>query len=226
MRRKPYFLSTYQELFGRQGGAMMERIMGCDERVLLAIAETAALAEWRHDNQNCLSFMDLCARAKKIEPYLQFTGPVYSAASFIDESDGSVSSPSSTVDEYDAILGTTSNLTTSGLADGGSSRSQRQAEQRLAHRIRLVSNVFRAAGKLYLHTVVSGCNPDVKEIKDAVAETVTAFELLEASKTDRSLVFPIALAGCMTDNADYRLYLVSRLKALGHEGESVGNTKR
>lgn len=104
---------------------------------------------------------------------------------------------------------------------------QRKAEMaKAAHQIRLVSNVFRAAGKLYLHTVVSGCNPDVKEIKDAVSETVTAFEHLEASTTDRSLVFPIALAGCMTDSPAYRSYLVSRLKALGKEGEAVGNTKR
>ncbi|KAG8875875.1 hypothetical protein FRB97_004670 [Tulasnella sp. 331] len=227
MRRKPHFLSTYQELFGRQGGAMMERIMGCDERVLLAIAETAALAEWRHDmeRKNCLSFMDLAARANKIEPHLSFTGPVYSGASFVDESDGSAS-PNSTVDEYDAILGTTSGQASASTStSGGTSRSQRHAERRTVHQIRLVSNVFRAAGKLYLHTVVSGCNPDVKEIKDAVAETVSAFEHLQASTTDRSLVFPIALAGCMTDNPDYRLYLVSRLKALGKEGEAVGNTK-
>ncbi|KIO15397.1 hypothetical protein M407DRAFT_35036, partial [Tulasnella calospora MUT 4182] len=32
MRRAPFFLDTYRELFGRQGGAAMERIMGCNEK--------------------------------------------------------------------------------------------------------------------------------------------------------------------------------------------------
>ncbi|KAG9039385.1 hypothetical protein FRB95_010673 [Tulasnella sp. JGI-2019a] len=221
MRRKPHFLSTYQELFGRQGGAMMEHMMGCDERVLLAIAETAALAEWRYDmeHRNCLSFMDLAHRANKIEPLLQFTGPVYSGASFIEE----MASPSSSMDEYDAILGTAPTVDSN--PTNTAPKRTRAQQARSAHQIRLVSNVFRAAGKLYLHTVVSGCNPDMKEIKDAVAETVTAFGHLQASTTDRSLVFPIALAGCMTDNPEYRIYLVNRLKALGKEGEAVGNTK-
>ncbi|KAG9032478.1 hypothetical protein FRB95_001453 [Tulasnella sp. JGI-2019a] len=221
MRRKPHFLSTYQELFGRQGGAMMEGIMGCDERVLLAIAETAALAEWRHDmeRKNCLSFMDLAHRANKIEPLLQSTGPVYSGASFIEEI-----SPSSTIGEHDTILGMDS--TSHSNSTHRKSHQHRVEQARSAHHIQLVSNVFRAAAKLYLYTVVSGCNPDVKEIKDGVSETVIAFEHLQASMTDRSLVFPVTLAGCMTDNLKYRKYLMNRLKALGTEGEAVGNLKR
>ncbi|KAG8986688.1 hypothetical protein FRB94_002604 [Tulasnella sp. JGI-2019a] len=195
--------------------------MGCDERVLLAIAETAALAEWRHDmeRKNCLSFMDLAHRANKIEPLLQSTGPVYSGASFIEEI-----SPSSTIGEHDAILGMDS--TSHSNSTHRKSHQHRVEQARSAHHIQLVSNVFRAAAKLYLHTVVSGCNPDVKEIKDGVSETVIAFEHLQASMTDRSLVFPVTLAGCMTDNLKYRKYLMNRLKALGTEGEAVGNLKR
>jgi len=181
----------------------MERIMGCNEKVLLAIAETAALAKWRFDieRQGTLSFMELAERAKVIEDILRFVGPAYNGAGF----QNSMSS------DIDDMLGL---------------NQQAKVERaKQAHTIRLVSNVFRATGKLYLHTVVSKCNPDVKEIKQAVQETVEAFQNLQASDVDRSLVFPIALAGCMTDNTVYRSYLEGRLKALGKQGEAVGNTK-
>lgn len=196
MRRKPFFLDTYRELFGRQGGAAMERIMGCNEKVLLAIAETAALAAWRREEENkgTLNIMNLAQKGVKIDEILSFTGPQYNGSGF---------------DDY----------------LGGMSEAQMEQE-RQARTVRLVSNVFRAAGRLYLHTVVSGCNPDVQDIKTAVQATVDAFKVLEASDFDRSLVFPITLAGCMTDNKEHRAYLEGRLLKLGFKGQAVGNSSR
>lgn len=194
MRRKPFFLDTYRELFGRQGGAAMERIMGCNEKVLLAIAETAALAAWRREEENkgTLNIMNLAQKGVKIDEFLSFTGPQYNGSGFEDYL-------------------------------GGMSEAQMEQE-RQARTVRLVSNVFRAAGRLYLHTVMSGCNPDVQDIKVAVQATVDAFKVLEASDFDRSLVFPITLAGCMTDNKEHRAYLEGRLLMLGFKGQAVGNS--
>ncbi|KAG8981110.1 hypothetical protein FRC05_004010 [Tulasnella sp. 425] len=196
MRRQAFFLDTYRELFGRQGGAAMERIMGCNEKVLLAIAETAALAAWRREEENkgSLNIMSLAQKGVKIDEILSFTGPQYNGSGFEDD-----------------------------LGD----MSEAQMEQeRQARTVRLVSNVFRAAGRLYLHTVVSGCNPEVQDIKTAVQATVDAFKVLEASDFDRSLVFPITLAGCMTDNKEHRAYLEGRLLKLGFKGQAVGNSSR
>ncbi|KAG8993999.1 hypothetical protein FRB90_000552 [Tulasnella sp. 427] len=185
MRRQPYFLDTYRELFGRQGGNAMERIMGCNEKVLLAIAETAALAAWKRKEETLgtLNNLVLSRQANKIEELLKFVGPQYNGARY-DESQ----------------------------------------QERQAHTVRLVSNVFRAAGRLYLYTVASGCNPNIIDIKEAVQATVDAFKALQASDFDRSLVFPITLAGCMTDDKDHRSYLERRLLQLGFKGQAVGNS--
>ncbi|KAG8960786.1 hypothetical protein FRC00_014167 [Tulasnella sp. 408] len=195
MRRTPFFLDTYRELFGRQGGAAMERIMGCNEKVLLAIAETAALAAWRREEEKkgTLNFMNLAKRAGEIEEILSFIGPLDNGVGF---------------NEY-----------SSWGMDEAKAEQERQART-----VRLVSNVFRATGRLYLHTVVSQCNPDVQDIKVAVQATIEAFRALQASDFDRSLVFPITLAGCMTDIKENRAYLESRLLQLGPKGQAVGNS--
>lgn len=39
-------------------------------------------------------------------------------------------------------------------------------------RRRLAANVFRSAARVYLHSVLSGCRPNVKEIAYGVSETV------------------------------------------------------
>ncbi|KAG8903641.1 hypothetical protein FRB99_002916 [Tulasnella sp. 403] len=217
MRRAPHFLETYRELFGRQGGAGMERIMGCNEKVLLAIAETAALASWRHEmeKKGCLSVMELVQKASKIQERLDFIGPLYNGETFNSSLSPTLAAAVGGNPLVEEILG----------LNVQAERLKLERDQ-AAHTVRLVSNVFRATGQLYLHTVVSGCNPDVPEIKKAVTATVEAFKSLQASAVDRSLVFPIALAGCLTDDKEYRQYLVGRLKALGKQGEAVGNSKR
>lgn len=164
----------------------MEQIMGCNEKVLLAIAETAALSQWKTEHQGRLNILELARRASKIEESLRFFGPVYNGARFEESGD--------------------------------------DAQSR--HTIRLVSNVFRAAARLYFHTVVSGCNPGVPEIKQAVEETVAAFRSLQAGAVDRSLAFPTALAGCLTDDQGHRTYLEQRVRGLGKQGEAVGNSRR
>jgi hypothetical protein len=70
------------------------------------------------------------------------------------------------------------------------------------------SAIFFAAAKLYLHTVLSGDRPSVPEIAGGVRETVEALEKVPVqpsklrSSVVRSVVFPICLAGCMTEDID------------------------
>jgi hypothetical protein len=60
----------------------------------------------------------------------------------------------------------------------------------------------------------------VPEIRASVGEIVQLLNQLPPSEVDRSLVFPICLAGCMTDDSSRRDFLKGRLQA---RDESVGN---
>ncbi|KZW02896.1 hypothetical protein EXIGLDRAFT_730989 [Exidia glandulosa HHB12029] len=83
-----------------------------------------------------------------------------------------------------------------------------------------VSKVFRESAILYLYTVMSGPHPRVPEIVDAVASIIESLKVLPASQYDRSLVFPICIAGCMTDDLGHREFLRNRLLA---QDPTVGN---
>ncbi|KDQ19341.1 hypothetical protein BOTBODRAFT_142926 [Botryobasidium botryosum FD-172 SS1] len=94
------------------------------------------------------------------------------------------------------------------------------------------AKVFQAAARVFLHSVMSGCNPNVDEIKDAVTETIKALKKLsscaaaEKPAVDRSVVFPICISGCLTDDAAQRQFLLGRVQMVaknGPETENVGN---
>jgi hypothetical protein len=84
---------------------------------------------------------------------------------------------------------------------------------------RRATNVFREGAVLYLHTVISGCNPNVPEVSSAVKATKETLETLAPSDIDRSLVFPICLAGCMANDRTTHNFFRNRLA--GYQG--VGN---
>jgi len=84
----------------------------------------------------------------------------------------------------------------------------------------IIANIFREAASLYLHTVLSNSTPGVPEISSSVQVIVRLFTQLQPSEQDRSLVFPICLAGCMTNDSTIRDFFKSRLRALN---ESYGN---
>jgi hypothetical protein len=60
----------------------------------------------------------------------------------------------------------------------------------------------------------------VPEISESVGKIIQLLEQLPQSEVDRSLVFPICLAGCMTDDHVRRDVLKTRLQA---QDQSVGN---
>ena len=86
------------------------------------------------------------------------------------------------------------------------------------------SEIFRQAALLYLSTVTSGYSPSVEHTREAIAglkEALEAVPLGVVHRVDRSLVFPICLAGCMTDDQGLRGFFSGRL---GNLGNTVGNT--
>ncbi|KZW02895.1 hypothetical protein EXIGLDRAFT_375985 [Exidia glandulosa HHB12029] len=95
-------------------------------------------------------------------------------------------------------------------------------------RRRLVSNVFRASAKVYLHSVISGGFPETPEIASGVQETINCLKAVpgysDASRVVvRSVVFSICIAGCMTDDATQQEFFLEQLQALGKEAEVLGN---
>lgn len=84
----------------------------------------------------------------------------------------------------------------------------------------LSSNVFREAAFLFLHSVISGHEPNVKEIKDSVDELINSICAIPSTDLDRSLVFPITIGGCLAANAEQRSFFAERLAA---QGSAVGN---
>lgn len=95
-------------------------------------------------------------------------------------------------------------------------------------RRRLVSNVFRASAKVYLHSVISGGFPETPEIVNGVQETINCLKAVpgysDASRVVvRSVVFSICIAGCMTDDSAQQEFFLDQLQALGKEAEVLGN---
>ncbi|KAG2017763.1 hypothetical protein CC2G_007246 [Coprinopsis cinerea AmutBmut pab1-1] len=88
-----------------------------------------------------------------------------------------------------------------------------------AHQAACVS-LFQEASLLYLHTILSNSSPGVPEIAGSVDEIVRQLGLLPSSNLDRALVYPICLAGCMTNDSTKRDYLKGRLQGLN---ETYGN---
>jgi len=88
----------------------------------------------------------------------------------------------------------------------------------------LMSSVFRSSAKIYLHTVISGFNPAVPEIQEAITETVTSLATLQSTDEkpyDRSLVLPLFIAGVMTDDVNQRTFIVNRFQNI--KDVNVGN---
>jgi len=84
----------------------------------------------------------------------------------------------------------------------------------------LIARIFRETANLYLHTVLSNSTPGVPEINSSVEMVVRLFSQLPPSEIDRSLVFPICLASCMTNDSTRRDFFKNRLRSLN---ESYGN---
>lgn len=226
--RAPRFLPLYKRLLGGDklgqqfwsdlsGGMNMQSLTGCPDEVMLAIAEVSALAHWKVTEQRrgSLSARELIRRGDEIEKRVR--QQYCEATSFLNQAP-----------LHPGLLQTT------GLGDSGSPFISEEM-------YRLLSSVFRESVLLYLHTILNDPNPGkslvsnlqltvpypipiaVSEITSSVETIVQLLNQLPPSEVDRALIFPICIAGCMTDDSSRRDYLKSRLQS---QDETMGNLMR
>lgn len=159
----PRFLSLYRRLFG--GGAgywasandhwefRMDRLTGCPDETLLAIAEIASLAHWKATElrKGTLSVRELVRRGDQIEQALrQQVSRTYS--------DTNSPPPDYTgLAPEDTPLGMVVGLP---AAMPSSPHSATQDTTSPTEDVRqLVAKIFRETAMLYLHTVLSEAHP-------------------------------------------------------------------
>jgi len=197
-------------VFGPKRGAYIETapvpelsmipVMGCENRIVLAIAETSELSNWKElqTRSGCLSMPALVQRGMEIEQkYLQRSS---------DE-----------IFEQDPFLAPPS----------GSAYADEESRQ-VYQRRRLTNDIFRASARVYLHTVLSGDYPSSPEISSAVTETIECLKRVPQANNAalsrsviRSVVFGICICGCLTDQPSQQAFLREMLEQ--QEAEVVGN---
>ncbi|KAL5503907.1 hypothetical protein ACEPAH_7978 [Sanghuangporus vaninii] len=202
MVRKPKFLEVYQVLFADSARIVeadgqatrteaefsMLEVMGCDNLTFLALAEISALAAWKEEQIKNQTLSFVELQERK--------------SKIEDHCLRALAEAEASIFRDGSALGTDS----------------------LKNRRRLTADIFRASARLYLHTVLSGDNPGVKEIRDGARDTIDALKRVPPEPKSlrcsvvRSVVFPLCLAGCMTDVATERATVKEFLEGEGGAG--------
>jgi C6 transcription factor Pro1 len=242
LMRPPKYLSFYRRLlvggngfWNNDNDLRMEGLTGIPDEVLLAIANISALAAWKAQElrNGSLSVRELIRRGDDIEQHLR--QHCAEPAGFFAERDQVPLHPS-----LPNISVTQAHGASDTSADASSPLSLHTTRQFPNEDMRrLVAGLFREAAVLYLHTVLSDCNPGkglrtylviqadsraaclgVPEIATSVENIIQLINQLPPSEVDRCLIFPICLAGCLSDNASHRELLKGRLQA---QDQNIGN---
>ncbi|KAJ8597306.1 hypothetical protein M405DRAFT_724673 [Rhizopogon salebrosus TDB-379] len=203
-----YWGLTQQDI-SDESSRRMDSLTGCPDEVLLGIAEISTLSCWKIQElrKGSLSMRELIRRGDVIERHLRTqTETVLSV-----EADQTQLHPD--LSSAGAELG---NIQGSPTGHAGVSLPMDDTR-------RLVADIFRETAVLYLHTILSDPNPGVPEIKTSVDIVVQLLNQLPASNIDRCLIFPICLAGCLTEDPMKREFLKARLQGQ-HDG--FGNTNQ
>lgn len=250
--RPPRFLCWYQQLF-RPGVSLpeelgMERIMGCPNDVILAFAETAQLEHDKQcetaactttttttdgsgsgngngdENGNCVR----SAEANMMLEYMLRTRGMQ-IETYIPEVSGPVPLPS--WERFVELKDTEDGSTVAEIAE----RDTRMK----------VAEVFKQAARVYLHSVIEGCDPQVPTIRRAVLASIHALtvrvsyfnaralqhpfnllfalQALHSSPLDRALIFPITITGCLAATQAEVDFCLARLANVGNDANSFGN---
>ncbi|KAJ7639849.1 fungal-specific transcription factor domain-containing protein [Mycena polygramma] len=205
--RPPKYIALYKCLFGdfvswqlaSEPEIRMDALTGCPEEVLLGIAEVSELSHWKaaEKRKGSLSNRELIRRGDKIEQRLRKASSAPACRAEVD-----------TTPLHPTLLQADSEV-----ANATPSNETRQ----------MVARIFSETALLYLHTVICDSNPNVPEVSSSVEAIVQLLGQLPASEVDQALVFPICLAGCMTDDSSRRDFLNGRLQGLD---ERLGNLMR
>jgi len=104
----------------------------------------------------------------------------------------------------------------SGTAGRGASRSPAatnyaQALPESRDSENLVSEIFREGAFVYLYSVLNGQYPNVPEIREAVQSVISLLKRLPITPSERGLILPIFLAGCLVDEPLERSFFRNRL---------------
>ncbi|KAG2336984.1 hypothetical protein BDR05DRAFT_78235 [Suillus weaverae] len=213
LQTTPKHLSFYRRLFravagnwdlaqqgiGNESTLRMDNFTGCPYEILLGIAEISTLSCWKMQElrKESLSSRELIRRGDVIERHLRTQTEMVPSV----EADQPLHPDLSSI--------------------GADSPTEHAGASTPADDTRrIVAQVFLEAAILYLHTVLNDSNPGVPEIMDSVVAMVQLLNRLPASNIDRCLVFPICLAGCLTDDRITREFMKARLLAQ-HDG--LGN---
>ena len=245
----PRFLVVYRQLFDRSRRAYIEDpnqssppeismlpVMGCENNIVLAIAEISNLACWKESQtkRHCLSIPKLVERGMEIEAKFLTPGGASSPSAIrgvngLPPTPGPSSSMGSAYamdgQAYAAASGMYAQSPVYGPAPGMMPLGNGASEVEL--RRRLTNDIFRASARVYLHTVLSGDYPSCPEIVDAVTEVIECLKRVPLDKALvsrsvlRSVVFGICIAGCLTDSPEQRLFLMRLLDT--QRQETVGN---
>lgn len=221
----PRFMDVYRRMFkakaafgSAQLGSLFEPFTGFPDEILYAIAQTSELAFWKSQEslKGTLSTRELIRRGDAIERgirQIQETTATTTSSLSLDLGLGPELSP---------LMSGDSNLDSPFLSDDTR---------------RGVRDLFKESALLYLHTTLSDPNPGrslfhlfqggrvlidavigVHEISTSVANIIQLVQQLPTSEVDQSLVLPIYVAGCMTDNLAQRQYLSGRLRSHNNLG--------
>ena len=174
--RPPRFLRWYQQLF-RPGASLpeelgMERIMGCPNDVILAFAETA----WLEHDKECETAATATAsitsaggcRNPEADMMLQYMlrGRGMQIEAYIPEVAGPAPLP--TWERFVELQDT---------EDGSTNAETVERETRMK-----VAEVFKQAARVYLHSVIEGCDPQVPTIRRAVLASIQALTVRVVSR--------------------------------------------
>ncbi|KAF8558189.1 hypothetical protein OG21DRAFT_1589091 [Imleria badia] len=199
----PKHLAFYRRLYRGGGGfwsgtsgmnakedwdLRVDSLTGCPDEVLLGIAEISTLSCWKAQEmrKGCLSMKELIRRGNIVESHLRSCEPLYCR-----EPDQTPLHPDLPVDE--------DNL--KGMVGIPAVVDTRQ----------LVAKIYQETALLYLHTILSGPIPGVPEIIQSIDVIAQLVRQLPVSALDRTLVFPICMAGCLTDEPIKREIFKARL---------------
>lgn len=219
----------------------METTMGCPDDVLLAIAEIANLAHWKQQQKQkgSLNYLELARRGEEIEKALRVGEGVHAEEEAhqrrLEDQRAEVtrritsSNPAAT-----GVLAASSSSSAASSAGSSGMRSP-SSSPRMRHSLpprpeglddleiqSHAGRIFRTGAHLYLSSVVSDCKPRAPAVSAAVNDVMAAVQNLPRSDVDKSLVFPLCIAGCLSATRDQKHFFRERLSP----HHAVGNCQR
>ncbi|KAI8628997.1 fungal-specific transcription factor domain-containing protein [Xylariaceae sp. FL1651] len=175
--------------------------VGCHNWAMLKIAEVAQLAAWKREQQatGSLSMVDLVHRACGIQSAIrQKMGatepfPTDRATPIFDPSAQPVHVPYSGLNEM--------------VAD---------AESQATPAMALHTHIWAQATITYLNVLVSGLQPELREIQTSVQATIELFRMMPSPLTLRTLIWPFAVTGCLAlpEQQPFFIELVNKMGAM------------